>query len=116
MTEIIDEKNISTEENPIKYNENLMQMLTNLREKRENVNRKILAGEEEKSKITKDIRILDERLQKVNELLTVNINHRAQYDRTIQETEAAYMKILESSRTLIDVLNRETSNLTNKGK
>ena len=115
MDEVINEKNILCQENPIKYNENLMLLLSNLREKRETVNKKIVAGEEEKSKITKDIHILDERLQKVNGLLDISINHRNQYDKTIQETEAAYMKILESSRTLLGVLNRETSNLTKKG-
>ena len=114
MDEVINEKNILNQENPIKYNESLMLLLTNLREKRENVNKNIVSGEEEKSKITKDIHILDERLQKVNGLLDVSISHRNEYDKTIQETEAAYMKILESSRTLLDVLNRETSNLTNK--
>ena len=36
------------------------------------------------------------------------------YDKTIQETEAAYMKILESSQTLLHVLKRETVNLTKK--
>ena len=116
MDEVINEKNILSQENPIKYNESLMLLLTNLREKRENVNKKIVSGEEEKSKITKDIHILNERLQKVNTLLEVSITHRNEYDKTIQETEAAYMKILESSRTLLDVLNRETSNLTNKDK
>lgn len=36
------------------------------------------------------------------------------YDKTIQETEAAYMKILESSQTLLHVLKRETVNLSKK--
>jgi hypothetical protein len=36
------------------------------------------------------------------------------YDKTVQETEAAYMKILESSQTLLHVLKRETVNLTKK--
>ena len=111
------ESNISNvHENPIHYNQNLMDMLTNLRGKREAVNAKIVNGEEEKSKITKDLEILSERLSKVNNILEEDIKHRAEYDKTIRETEAAYMKILESSRTLIDVLNRETTNLTKKEK
>ena len=36
------------------------------------------------------------------------------YDKTIMETEAAYMKILESSQTLLHVLKRESVNLTKK--
>jgi hypothetical protein len=39
---------------------------------------------------------------------------RNEFDATIQETEAAYMKILESSQTLLNVLKREAVNLTKK--
>ena len=36
---------------------------------------------------------------------------RVEFDQTIQETEAAYMKILESSSTLLGVLKRESTAL-----
>jgi Sjoegren syndrome nuclear autoantigen 1 len=39
---------------------------------------------------------------------------RNEFDQTIQETEAAYMKILESSQTLLNVLKREAINLQKK--
>ena len=39
---------------------------------------------------------------------------RVEFDQTIQETEAAYMKILESSQTLLGVLKRESTTLTRK--
>ncbi len=39
---------------------------------------------------------------------------RNEYDKTIMETEAAYMKILESSQTLLHVLKRESVNLNKK--
>jgi hypothetical protein len=39
---------------------------------------------------------------------------RNEYDKTIMETEAAYMKILESSQTLLHVLKRESVSLTKK--
>ena len=42
------------------------------------------------------------------------ISSRNEYDKSIAETEAAYMKILESSQTLLNVLKRETVNLTKK--
>lgn len=42
------------------------------------------------------------------------IASRNEYDRTIQETEAAYSKILESSQTLLTVLKRETVNIAKK--
>lgn len=68
--------------------------------------------EEEKAKIQNDLRILTERLSRINEGLARKISARNEYDRTIQETEAAYLKILESSQTLLHVLKRESVNLT----
>jgi dsDNA-binding SOS-regulon protein len=53
-------------------------------------------------------------LSKINESLARKVQARNEYDKTIQETEAAYMKILESSQTLLHVLKRETVNLTKK--
>ena len=50
----------------------------------------------------------------MNESLARKVQARAEYDKTIQETEAAYMKILESSQTLLHVLKRESVSLTKK--
>lgn len=96
------------------YNNELVKCIDDLREKREEVNRQILASEEEKAKIQKDLSILTERLQKINENLVRKTQARNEYDKTIQETEAAYMKILESSQTLLHVLKRESINLSKK--
>ena len=78
------------------------------------MNRSIAKDEEEKAKIQNDLRILTERLARINDNLARKISSRNEYDKTIQETEAAYMKILESSQTLLHVLKRETVNLTKK--
>jgi len=78
------------------------------------VNRQILKDEEEKAKIQKDLSILTDRLSKLNEALVKRTQARSEYDKTIQETEAAYMKILESSQTLLHVLKRESLTLTKK--
>jgi len=96
------------------YNNELVKCIEDLREKREEVNRQILKEEEEKAKIQKDLSILTDRLQKLNENLTRKQQARNEYDKTIQETEAAYMKILESSQTLLHVLKRESVNLTKR--
>ncbi len=61
--------------------------------KRDEVQRQILAEEEEKRKIQNDIRILTERLAQVNESLAQKIATRSDYDQTIAETEAAYKKV-----------------------
>jgi Sjoegren syndrome nuclear autoantigen 1 len=50
----------------------------------------------------------------INESLARKVQARNEYDRTIQETEGAYMKILESSATLLNVLKRETVALVKK--
>mmetsp|Transcript_21458 Transcript_21458/g.27924 ORF Transcript_21458/g.27924 Transcript_21458/m.27924 type:complete len:123 (+) Transcript_21458:68-436(+) len=86
------------------YNNELVKCIEDLREKREEVNRAILKEEEEKAKIQKDLSILTDRLSKINEALARKVQARNEYDKTIQETETAYMKILESSQTLLHVL------------
>lgn len=96
------------------YNNELVKCIEDLREKREEINRQILKEEEDKAKIQRDLSVLTDRLSTINEALARKIQARNEYDRTIQETEAAYMKILESSQTLLQVLKRETVNLTKK--
>ena len=88
--------------------------MEDLREKREEINRQILKEEEEKAKIQRDLSLLTDRLTKINEGLSKKVQARNEYDRTIQETEGAYMKILESSQTLLQVLKRETVSLVKK--
>lgn len=96
------------------YNNELVRCIEDLREKREEVNRSIAKDEEEKAKIQNDLRILTERLARINDNLARKISSRNEYDKTIQETEAAYQKIMESSQTLLHVLKRESVNLTKK--
>ena len=88
------------------YNNDLVRCIEDLREKREEVKRTIASDEEEKAKIQNDLRILTERLSRLNDGLARKISSRNEYERTIQETEAAYQKILESSQTLLHVLKR----------
>ena len=66
------------------------------------------------AKIQNDLRILTERLARINDNLARKVSSRNEYDKTIQETEAAYSKIMESSQTLLHVLKRESVNLTKK--
>lgn len=96
------------------YNAELVTCIEDLREKREDLNKTILQEEEEKAKIQKDISVLTDRLANLNENLAKRMQARTEYDRTIEETEQAYMKILESSQTLLHVLKRESSSLSKK--
>jgi len=93
------------------YNNELVKCIEDLCTKRDELHKSILEEEEEKRKIQNDVRILTERLSKVNESLSKKMASRNEFDKTISETEAAYMKILESSQTLLHVLKRETQGL-----
>jgi len=96
------------------YNNELVKCIEDLREKREEINRQILKDEEDKAKIQRDLSVLTDRLSTINDNLARKVQARNEYDRTIQETEGAYMKILESSQTLLQVLKRETVSLVKK--
>ena len=67
--------------------------------KRDELHKVILEEEEEKRKIQNDVRILTERLAKINQSLSNKVASRNEFDKTIAETEAAYMKVL-----IVDVL------------
>ena len=95
-------------------NNELVKCIEGLREKREEINKQILKEEAEKAKIQRDLSLLTDRLSHINEGLARKIQARNEYDRTIQETEGAYMKILESSQTLLHVLKRETTSIVKK--
>lgn len=81
-------------------------------QKREELCRQIQQEEDEKQRLQNEVRQLTEKLARVNENLARKIASRNEFDRTIAETEAAYLKILESSQTLLSVLKREAGNLT----
>jgi len=96
------------------YNNELVKCLEDLREKRESLNKTILKEENQKAEIQKKLHKLTEQLHRINESLAHKTEARNNYDATIHETEAAYMKILESSQTLLHVLKRETVSLGKK--
>ena len=62
--------------------------------KRDELHKQIMQEEEEKQKLQNDIRILTERLAKVNESLSKKMASRNEFDKTIAETENAYMKVV----------------------
>ncbi|KAL7376212.1 hypothetical protein ABVT39_003450 [Epinephelus coioides] len=94
------------------YNNELVKCIEDLCSKREELNRQIKQEEEEKERLQHDIRILSEKLSRVNESLAQRLAARTTFDRTIAETEAAYTKILESSQSLLSVLKQEAGNLS----
>ena len=95
------------------YNNELVTCIEDLRSKRAEVNKSI-ASRGGEGQDPERPRILTERLSRLNDNLARKIASRNEYDNTIQETEAAYAKIMESSQTLLHVLKRESVNLTKK--
>ena len=67
--------------------------LEDLCSKRDEIHKQIIEEEEEKRKLQNDIRMLTERLAKVNENLSQKMAARTEFDKTINETENAYMKV-----------------------
>ncbi|XP_054854165.1 microtubule nucleation factor SSNA1 [Eublepharis macularius] len=94
------------------YNNELVKCIEDLCIKRDELNKQIRLEEEEKVKLQNEIRLLTEKLARINENLARKMASRNEFDKTIAETEAAYMKILESSQTLLNVLKKEAGNLT----
>ncbi|XP_068609174.1 microtubule nucleation factor SSNA1 isoform X1 [Brachionichthys hirsutus] len=96
------------------YNNELVKCIEDLCTKREELNRQIKLEDEEKDQLQHDIRVLTEKLSRVNESLAQRLAARATFDRTIAETEAAYTKvcILESSQSLLSVLKQEAGHLS----
>ncbi len=79
------------------YNTELIKMLETIKENREEVQVEIDAEETEKRQIEEQMKLLGLRLQEINESLAKKYNTRNEFDKTISETENAFMKILESS-------------------
>ena len=75
------------------YNNDLVACLQELRQKREAVNKEIISEEREKSRVQKQLAELTEQLQRLNMSIGKKTQSRNDYDKTIQETEAAYMKV-----------------------
>lgn len=62
-------------------------------QKREELCRQIQQDEDEKQRLQNEVKQLTEKLARVNENLARKIASRNEFDRTIAETEAAYLKV-----------------------
>ncbi|EUB64803.1 Sjoegren syndrome nuclear autoantigen 1 -like protein [Echinococcus granulosus] len=89
------------------YNNELVKCFEDLCKRREDIQRQIHVDETEKAKLQRELNQITEKLNRVNDSLQKKLVLRNELDRTIAESEAAYMKILESSQTLLCVLKKE---------
>eukprot|EP00669_Euglena_mutabilis_P008320 TRINITY_DN339_c0_g1_i3.p1 TRINITY_DN339_c0_g1~~TRINITY_DN339_c0_g1_i3.p1 ORF type:complete len:122 (+),score=77.30 TRINITY_DN339_c0_g1_i3:27-368(+) len=95
-------------------NNELVKCIEDLRERRAETERLIAKEEEEKARIVHEVQILTDRLKKVDEGLSKKYAARSEYDKAITETESAFCKILESSKTLLHVIKKEGASLKTK--
>ncbi|NXG02141.1 SSNA1 protein, partial [Sakesphorus luctuosus] len=89
------------------YNNELVKCIEDLCMQREELSKQIQQAEEERNKLQHEIQVLSEQLDHVCETLAQKVASRNELDKILAETEAAYMKILDSSRTLLNVLKKE---------
>ncbi|CAK9811116.1 Microtubule nucleation factor SSNA1 [Anthophora plagiata] len=93
------------------YNQELVKSLEEMKLRRAELQTEIDSQEEEKSNLQREIEKLSYKLTRLNDSLTKKIAVKNEYDRIIADTETAYVKILESSQLLLNVIKREASSL-----
>lgn len=98
------------------YNNELVKCLEDLCERRAKLQADICQDEREKQSLEAQMNQIRERLGRVQSSLDDKMKTLAQYDRTISDTQDAYMKILESSQVLLSVVKKETQELQKSSK
>ena len=78
-------------------NTDLINCIEGIKAHRDEIQQEIDVEENEKAQIETQMRKLQERLDELNASLKKKYTARAEYDKTIGETEGAFVKILESS-------------------
>ncbi|KAK7793654.1 hypothetical protein R5R35_006138 [Gryllus longicercus] len=91
------------------YNQELVKCIEELKRKRRSLEEIISTQQEEKIEAEKELERLSTKLNSIVESLSKNIAVKQDYDRTIEEAEAAYTKILESSQVLLTMVKRESA-------
>jgi Sjoegren syndrome nuclear autoantigen 1 len=89
----------------------ILSILKGLRDRMQDLDDKLLEKEGERDGIVKDISTLSLRLKALAKSITKKRSLLEQFDRTIKETESAFQKITESTKTLLGVVKRDHSAL-----
>ena len=85
----------------------LVAIIEELKEKRNELDRSIQKEEEEKARIVAEMKILSERLSRIDDSLNHKQSTMAEFDSTIESTSAQFSKILDSSRLLLQSVKSE---------
>ena len=95
-------------------NNELVRCLDELCERRCKLEKEIRKEEQEKSALEAQFKVLKEKLDNVNASLAAKHATKAEYDKTISDSEQSYLKILESSQVLLNVVKKESAALSQK--
>ena len=95
-------------------NTELVNIINGIKKDEQDINNVIAKEEEEKHEIEQKIGVLNERLEEIKASLQKKYLTRADYQKTIAETEGAFVKILESQQTLLHVMRKEDTGLKRK--
>ncbi|KYO46834.1 microtubule nucleation factor SSNA1-like [Alligator mississippiensis] len=93
-------------------NNEVVRCLEDLCLRRDELARQIRRDEEERERLRRDVRALGERLERVSGSLARKAEARDELDKILAETDAAYVKILDSFRALLSVLKQEAGALS----
>jgi len=93
------------------YNNELVKSLEELCQRRHTLQSAIDTEQSEREDLERQKQAIQDRLQLVNSSLNEKLTTKAEYDRVIGEAESAYMKILESSQVLLNVVKSKSQDL-----
>lgn len=93
------------------YNQELVKCLEEMKYRRVELQKQIESQEEEKKNLQVEIERMSHKLTKLNDGLVKRIAVRNEYDRTITDTETAFVKILEASQLLLSTVKQEATTL-----
>ncbi|XP_078489032.1 microtubule nucleation factor SSNA1-like [Ciona intestinalis] len=96
------------------YNNEMVKCIEDLCSKRDDLRRQIDSDQEEKAKLHNDIRILTNRLAKVNEDIAKKMTSQIEFDQAICETQTAYARVMETSQTLLQTVHSAGNKLKAK--
>ncbi|XP_023026433.1 uncharacterized protein [Leptinotarsa decemlineata] len=96
------------------YNQELVKCLEDIKRKKNEIVHCLHREEAEKLVLEKNVKVLQDKLK----ILNRNIDHHKsiyeQYDKIINETENGFRKILESSQTLLQVVQQQTTRIDSR--
>jgi len=93
------------------YNNELVKVLEELCERRQRLEREIEMDKREKQKLDAQLAQLTAKSNALDASLARKLDTKAQYDQTIRDSETAYLKILESSQVLLNVVKKDSVSL-----